>query len=131
MLVPILLIILIGIVFFFVIPQLTKFRATLGINKILECKSLPFFQKLKLRFLGMKTPIVNGVAASWSFFLAEGGSLSGYSWDRLVSAEHAIWITFGLFVMSIWAHFKGLNTAAATPPVLTPLPGALPLAQDS
>lgn len=111
---------------FFIVPQITKFRATLGINKTLESGTLSFFDGVKLRLLGFKTPILNTLAMVWSFIIAEGDSLGGVAWERIVSHEHATWIAIGLWGVSLWSHFSGLNAAAASTPVLPGLPGALP-----
>ena len=124
---PVILIILVTcVVFLFVAPQLAKFRATLGINKALEAGALTEFQRVQLMLLGLKTPFLNTITLAWSFILAEGGSLQGFAWEQFVSHEHAVWIAFGLWAASLWAHFTGLNTAAASPPVIGPLPSAIP-----
>jgi hypothetical protein len=115
------------IVIFFVVPQLSKFRATLGINAALKSKGLTILQKLGLMVLGLKTPFINTITLAWSFILAEGGNLGGFAWEQIVSHEHAVWIAFALWCASLWAHFTGLNTAAASPPVIGPLPSAIPV----
>ena len=42
------------------------------------------------------------------------------------NSSAALWITTGLWMAGLWSHFRGLEVAAATPPVLTPLPSAIP-----
>jgi hypothetical protein len=116
---------IIAIMIFFVMPQVAKFRATLGIDAMIEARSTSFLSALRLRILGLKTPIINSIAMAWSFFLAEGTNLSGFAWEQIVSREHAIWIAMALWFGSLWSHFSGLNAAAATPPVISPLPGAV------
>jgi hypothetical protein len=116
-----------AIIIFFVGPQFAKFRATLGINAALGSRGLTVLQKLGLLVLGLKTPFINTITLAWSFVLAEGNSLGGFAWEQLVSHEHAVWIAFALWCASLWAHFTGLNTAAASPPVIGPLPAAIPV----
>jgi hypothetical protein len=125
--VPILLILVLAVILFFVVPQLAKFRATLGINYLLASKGLTVLQKIGLMILGLKTPFLNTITLAWSFVLAEGGNLGGFAWETIVSHEHAMWIAFALWCASLWAHFTGLNTAAASPPVIGPLPSAIPI----
>ena len=127
MTVAVFIILVVFFIVFFVAPQLAKFRATLGINHLLGSKCLTVMQKLGLMVLGLKTPFINTITLVWSFILAEGSSLGGFSWEQIVSHEHAVWIAFGLWVASLWAHFTGLNTAAASPPVIGPLPAAIPV----
>jgi hypothetical protein len=122
----VLLVLITGVVIFFVSPQLAKFRATLGINAALESEALTVLDKIGLMLLGLKTPFLNTLALIWSFILAEGNSLMGFSWEQIVSHEHAVWIACSLWFASLWAHFTGLNAAAASPPVISPLPGAVP-----
>jgi hypothetical protein len=126
MTVPILLILIIGVVIFFAAPQLAKFRATLGIPAAVQSEATTLLQKIWLLTLGLKTPFLNTLALVWSFILAEGESLRGFAWEQFVSHEHAVWIAIGLWGESLWAHFTGINTAAATPPVIVPLPSAIP-----
>ena len=116
-----------AVVIFFVVPQLSVFRATLGINHDLKSAGLTVLQKLSLMVLGLKTPFINTITLVWSFVLAEGNSLGGFAWEQLVSHEHAVWIACGLWMASLWAHFTGLNTAAASPPVIAALPAAIPI----
>jgi hypothetical protein len=124
---PIFPILVTAVVLFFVVPQLAKFRATLGVPTVLSSDTLTILQRIGLLLLGLKAPFLNTLALAWSFILAEGGDLSGFAWESIVSHEHAAWIAFGLWATSLWAHFTGLNTAAATPPVITPLPTAIPV----
>ena len=121
------LVLIVAFVGFFVAPQLSKFRATLGINAALRAKSLTVLQQLGLQVLGLKTPFINTITLVWSFVLAEGSNLGGFAWETIVSHENAMWIAFGLWCASLWAHFTGLNTAAASPPVIGPLPAAIPV----
>lgn len=123
---PILLILIVASVILFVSPQLAKFRATLGINKALDAGGLTLLQKVWLGLLGLKTPFLSTISLLWSFMLAEGDQLRGFAWDTIVSHEHAVWISFTLWIATLWSHFSGLQAAAATPPVVTPLPYAIP-----
>ena len=123
---PILLILIVGTVIFFVVPQLAKFRATLGIPQTLESGALTILQKIGLLLLGLKTPFLNTLALVWTFILTEGDELRGFAWEQFMSHEHAVWVATGLWAASIWSHFTGLNAAAATPPVIAPLPSAIP-----
>lgn len=106
-----------GIVIFFVVPQLVKLHATLGTGDQLGSGALSFFEKIKLRLFGLKTPILNTLAMAWSFMLTESDSIAGVAWEKIISAEHAAWVAMGLWGISLWSHFNGLNTAAETPPV--------------
>jgi len=114
-------------VFFFIIPQLAKFRATLGIDRALVSNTNSFWRKARLSIIGLRTPFINTIAICWSFILAEGDSLRGFAWETILSHEQAAWIAFGLWAASLWAHFSGLNAAAATPPIATQLPSSLPI----
>ncbi|MGA7657603.1 MAG: hypothetical protein WCA96_12600 [Methylocella sp.] len=126
MTIPILLILIVGVILFFVAPQLAKLRATLGVPAAVSSDATTILQKIWLLTLGLKTPFLNTLALVWSFILAEGDSLKGFAWEQFVSHEHAVWIAMSLWFASLWAHFTGINTAAATPPVIAPLPSAVP-----
>jgi hypothetical protein len=124
----ILLILVFGVMIFFMIPQRAKFRATLGIPQTLESGGLSLLQKLKLLALGLKTPFLNTLTLFWTFLMTEGDELRGFAWDQIMTHEHAVWVATCLWFASIWSHFGGLNAAAATPPVVAPLPPAIPIA---
>ena len=56
--VPLIIIALLFVVFFFVVPQLAKFRAMTGIDRKLASGKLSVLQKIWLMMLGLKTPFL-------------------------------------------------------------------------
>lgn len=126
MIIPIVLSFIAGAAIFIVVPQLAKFRATTGIDQKLANGDLTFPQKLWLMILGLKTPFINTLTVFFSFMLAESDKLMGFGWDKFISKEHAAWVAMGLWALSLWSHFQGLNAAAAMPPVTAP-PAVKPL----
>jgi hypothetical protein len=125
--IPVLIILISAVIVFFVLPQLAKFRATIGIDTALKSGAFSLVQKLSLIVLGLKTPFLNTLAFVWIFLITEGDDLRSYAWEQIMSHEHAVWVITGLWAAGIWSHFSGLQAAAATPPVVTPFPSAIPV----
>lgn len=123
---PLIIIALLFVVFFFVVPQLVKFRATTGIDQKLVSDELPVLQKIWLMMLGLKTPFLTTLSTLFSFVTTEGDKLVGFGWDQFMSHEHAAMVSAGLWFATLWAHFSGLNAAAALPPVAVPASPAAP-----
>lgn len=118
--VPWIIIAVLLVILFFIVPQLSKFRATTGIDQKLADSELSIAQKIWLAILGLKTPFLATLSTLWSFFTTEGDKLVGFGWDKFMSAEHAAMVSAGLWLATLWAHFSGLNVAAAMPPVTPP-----------
>jgi hypothetical protein len=104
---------------FFIAPQLSRLRETLGVNRKLESGTLSIMERIKLWTLGMKTPLLSGFTIAFTFITTESDQLMGFAWGEFLSKEHAAMITAGLWFATLWAHFSGLNTAAA----IIPMPG--------
>jgi hypothetical protein len=103
---------------FFIWPQLWKLWQTLGIHdKIVSGKDVPFWTKFHLMTLGMKTPVISALTICWTFVSTESDQLLGFDWSDVLTKEHAAMVTTGLWLLTLWAHFSGLNTAAAIVPV--------------
>ncbi len=113
------LIFLVGLFLFFVGPQLSKFRATVGIDAQLKSGLLKFHQRFWLMIFGLKTPFLNSLTVGWTFIISENDKLASFNWEQFISHEHAVWLTASLWLASIWAHFQGLNAAAAMTPVIS------------
>jgi hypothetical protein len=118
--VTILLCIFITAFIFYIGPQLAKFRSVTGITKKLDDDRISLAQKAWLMMLGLKTPFVNTLAMLFSFLATEGDSLRAFNWEQFISHEHAVWVATGLWVVSLWTHFSGLNAAAAMSPINAP-----------
>jgi hypothetical protein len=125
MAIPIVIIMGIGMLIFIIYHGIRNVRATLGIPQKLRAGGLTVWQSLQLSFFGLKTPILDTLATGWTFVVIEGDQLNGFSWEQIMSREHAAWVAAGLWVAKAWSHFSGLQIAAATPPVISPLPGAI------
>jgi hypothetical protein len=104
---------------FFIAPQLSRLRDTLGVNRKLESGTLSFMDRVKLWTLGMKTPLLSGLTVAFTFITTESDQLIGFTWADFLTKEHAAMVTAGLWFLTLWAHFSGLNTAAA----IIPIPG--------
>jgi hypothetical protein len=129
--VPILIILMILMVMFFIVPQLSKLRTTLGIQKILDSgAALGFWNRAGLYALGLKTPVLNTLAFVWTFVLTEGDSLRSFGWEQIMSHDHAVWVATGLWAAGVWSHFSGMQTAAASMPVLPQLPDSIQAAEQ-
>lgn len=115
--IPWIIVVLLAVILFVIVPQLSQFRAITGIDKRLASGELSILQKIWLMVLGLKTPFLVSLSTFWSFIMAEGDKLMGFGWDKIMSAEHAAMVTAGLWFATLWAHFQGLNAAAAMPPV--------------
>jgi len=123
--IPIVIIFGLGVMFFYVGPQIEKFRQTLGVPDQLKSGNLSILQKIQLTLLGLKTPLLATLATGWSFIAQNGDQLAGFGWEKFMTAEHAAWVQAGLWLATLWAHFSGINTVAAMPPAV-PAPPAPP-----
>lgn len=113
---PIILCAIVALFIFYIGPQLSKFRSITGIGKQLKDGELSRLQKFQLMILGLKTPFINTLALIFSFLSTESSSLMQVDFDKFISHEYAELIASGLWVLSLWSHFSGLNAAAAMPP---------------
>ena len=114
---PWIFVILVAVVFLFVAPQLSKFRSITGIDAKLASGDLTILQKSLYTMLGLKTPLLHTLTVLFTFITTESDKLIGFGWDQFISKEHAALVTAALWMATLWAHFSGLNTAAAMPPV--------------
>lgn len=111
---------IIGLFIFYIGPRLSKFRKTLGIDKQLASGELSFWQKLKLKTLGLKTPFLTALGTIFSFMVAESDQLAGYGFDRFAGKETAALLSAVFWLLSLWSHFSGLQHAADMPPAIPP-----------
>jgi uncharacterized membrane protein len=112
------------VVIFYIVPQLSKFRATTGIDKELKSSSVSIIQKIWLMMLGLKTPFLMTVSTVFSFVITESDQLAAFSWTQFMSVEHAAMVSAALWFATLYAHFSGLNSAASIPPVTNVTPVA-------
>lgn len=117
---PLILCALAALFIFYIGPQLSKFRAITGIDEQLNGGELTRLQKFELVILGLKTPFINTLALVFSFLSTESSSLMQANFDKFIPHEYAELIASGLWLLSLWSHFSGLNAAAAMPPVPAP-----------
>lgn len=130
MLAPIIVIVVFGALIFVVSPFISRLHATLGIPQVVKSGALSFCQRTWLRALGLKTPILSIITAVWGIFLSNSDQLIGFPWNKVLSEQHATAVSLALMVLTMLAHVSGMEIAAATTPMISPLPKAIPAAKE-